>query len=529
MIFIGHEILLSRCGLNMIPHLPFLIVCLLSSLTVTLVPGSAQTPCDHYFGIRVVDSETGRGVPLVELETVNRIRYITDSAGWVAMDEPAFMNQEVFFHVRSHGYKFEQDGFGFAGTKVQVTPGGRITLKIRRINIAERLYRITGAGIYRDSQLLGETVPQTATVRPPGGVLGQDSAFAVPYRGQMFWFWGDTSRMSYPLGQFWMSGAISPLPADATTNIQEGIELNYFVDENRFSKPMARLGVKEGVIWADGFLTLKDPQGSERLLCRYAHMASLEKMLTHGLAVYDDEAEEFRILKSLDGVSPERFPAQAHPFRHTTEGREYFYFGETFPNVRVQANWNDYINPDAWEAFSCIDPNEETKVMRDSDGNLRYQWQAGGNPVGVAIENKLLQQGLIEKNELRFHPVDVANGQTIKLHRGSVAWNPFRNRWILIAGQVAGASHLGEIYYAESDSLEGPWSKAIKIISHDHYSFYNPVHHPEFDQQGGEIIYLEGTYTESFSGAPLATPRYDYNQILYRLNLSDARLSDLTK
>ncbi|MEZ6059257.1 MAG: hypothetical protein R3C19_02735 [Planctomycetaceae bacterium] len=38
--------------------------------------------------IRVIDESTGRGVPLVELKTVNDIRYVTDSAGVVAFDEP---------------------------------------------------------------------------------------------------------------------------------------------------------------------------------------------------------------------------------------------------------------------------------------------------------------------------------------------------------------------------------------------------------------------------------------------------------
>ena len=37
-------------------------------------------------------------------------------------------------------------------------------------------------------------------------------------------------------------------------------------------------------------------------------------------------------------------------------------------------------------------------------------------------------------------------------------------------------------------------------------------------------IFFEGTYTTSFSGNPTPTPRYDYNQIMYRLELDDPRL-----
>ena len=46
-----------------------------------------------------------------------------------------------------------------------------------------------------------------------------------------------------------------------------------------------------------------------------------------------------------------------------------------------------------------------------------------------------------------------------------------------------------------------------------------------FDKDGGRVIYFEGTYTHTFSGNPEPTPRYDYNQIMYRLDLADPRLA----
>ncbi|MFQ5731289.1 MAG: hypothetical protein ACE5KM_04960, partial [Planctomycetaceae bacterium] len=66
---------------------------------------------------------------------------------------------------------------------------------------------------------------------------------------------------------------------------------------------------------------------------------------------------------------------------------------------------------------------------------------------------------------------------------------------------------------------------ARKIVTHDKYSFYNPKQHPMFDKRGGRVIYFEGTYTNTFSGNPDRTPRYNYNQILYRLDLADPRLA----
>ena len=83
---------------------------------------------------------------------------------------------------------------------------------------------------------------------------------------------------------------------------------------------------------------------------------------------------------------------------------------------------------------------------------------------------------------------------------------------------------MGEVWYAEADAPEGPWTNAVKIVTHEDYSFYNPKQHPMFDRHGGRVIYFEGTYTATFSGNRDKTPRYDYNQIMYRLDLADPRL-----
>jgi hypothetical protein len=78
---------------------------------------------------------------------------------------------------------------------------------------------------------------------------------------------------------------------------------------------------------------------------------------------------------------------------------------------------------------------------------------------------------------------------------------------------------LGETWYCESAAPEGPWTQAIKVATHHQYSFYNPMIHPEFADTNGRILYFEGTYSATFSGNTNPTPRYDYNQILYRLDL----------
>ncbi|HEV2971843.1 MAG TPA: hypothetical protein VGY55_17850, partial [Pirellulales bacterium] len=175
--------------------------------------GSAAEPArgDKYFKITIVDRETRRGVPLVELRTVDNVRYYTDSNGVVAFSDPALMGEEVFFHVSSPGYEFPKDGFGNRGKTLKAVAGGSAQLEIDRINIAQRLYRITGADIYADSLLVGQAAP-IAKPLLNARVVGQDSAVNAVYQGKLYWFSGDTSRPGYPLGNFDTTGATSILP-----------------------------------------------------------------------------------------------------------------------------------------------------------------------------------------------------------------------------------------------------------------------------------------------------------------------------
>jgi len=206
----------------------FAVVCT-GSLAAASQTSGASHSSPTYFAIQVVDRQTGRGVPLVELRTTNNIRYVTDSHGIVAFHEPGLMDREVFFFVESHGYEFPKDGFGYRGTRLKTTPGSTATLKVTRLNIAERLYRVTGQGIYRDSILTGRAVPLKNPVLN-GQVVGQDSVFTCLYRGRLFWMWGDTSRPSYPLGHFAMSGAVSDLPERGGLDPAVGVDLEYYVD-----------------------------------------------------------------------------------------------------------------------------------------------------------------------------------------------------------------------------------------------------------------------------------------------------------
>lgn len=480
----------------------------------------------RYFGIQAIDDQTGRGIPLVEFQTVHHVSFVTDSGGWIAVDEAEWMGQSVYFHVRSHGYEYPRDGFGNVGLTLTPRRGERVAVRLRRRNVAQRLYRVTGEGIYRDSLLLSEPCP-LAVPEGTGQVLGQDSVQATVFRDRVYWFWGDTNRILYPLGHFWTSGATSALPARGGLDPLRGVDLQYFVDADGFSRPMARLDVERGPIWIDALCVLPDDQGERQLVCHYTHMESLDRMLDHGIAVYDPEAECFERRTAWGEQYRELYPGGSHALRTEEDLREWLYLGEVFPTVRFPASVVGVADPGNAQVWSCLERGsspEEPRLLRLPDGRLDYAWRADVSPVGAQCEWRWIRNGTITQSDAHFVPLDVDTQKPVLLHRGTVNWNPHRGKWIMIAGQQGGDSYLGEIWYAESDELMGPWQRAKKIVTHEKYSFYNPVQHAFFDQEGGRLIYFEGTYTVTFSGNAVPTPRYDYNQIMYRLDLDDPRL-----
>lgn len=471
-------------------------------------------PPDHspYFAIQVVDAQTHRGIPLIQLRTVNDIKHYTDSAGWVAFHEPGLMNREVFFHVEGPGYDFPKDGFGNCGVKLRTQPGHSATIKMNRGNVAERLYRITGQGIYRDSELLKKPMPVSQTPETPL-VLGSDSVQMVPYQDKLFWLWGDTNLAHYPLGNFQTTSATTPLMGPALQP-QHAIPLAYFADIKHPDQVRHMMPLQEpGVVWLFGLLTIADEQGRPALISHFTRRASLTQQYEHGLARFNDDKGIFEKLSNFDLKNTWQFP-QHHAVRVTDKAGDYFYLAAPFCATRVKATWKDVTNAASYEALVYDQQTSE------------YRWTTQQSPTTQASEQQLLRVGKMKDSTARYLTKD-ADGKNILIHRASIEWNEHRHRWILIGNEQGSAgtpSLLGEVWYSEADHPTGPWLRAVKIASHPRYSFYNPRHHRVFDQDGGKTIYFEGTYTHSFSGNPSATPRYEYNQLMYKLDLDDVRL-----
>ncbi|GLX66706.1 discoidin domain-containing protein [Paenibacillus glycanilyticus] len=488
----------------------------------------SQYSSEQPFGIRVVDSKTGRGIPAVELRTTNNMTFYTDSAGYVAFKEVGLMNETVFFHLSSDGYKVPADFFGYHGQAVDVTPGGSVTLTMERVNIAERLYRLTGEGIYRDSILLGQTPP----IEEPllnGKVMGSDSVQTIKYKGKLYWFWGDTDRVAYPLGNFRVTGATSKLPGQGGLDPDVGVDLDYIKQEDGFVKSLVPpLPDGANIAWVFGLMTAKDASGRERLLAGYStHNPDLSAF---GILQFNDETKQFEQLVQFPDKDDWRHPGGQASY-YEDNGKGYWIFTEhRMPNLRVPATYEAIQDYTKYEAFTPMKPGTtyngaSTELERDASGKLVWGWKPNTPPLKQDQEKELINLGVMKDTDARYYQLkDADTGADVTIAGSSVEWNNYRHKYVMFGQQMGGTtSGLGEMWYAEAPAPQGPWTTAKKIITHSNYTFYNPAHDEFFDKAGGRYIYLEATYTNSFTDHE-PTPRYNYNQMMYKLDLASPDL-----
>jgi hypothetical protein len=425
-------------------------------------------PCS----IEILDDENGWPVPLVELRTINNQRFISDNAGVIVIDAPDLLGVKTWFHLRGHGYSVAKDGFGYEGIRMTLQPGKRFTIKVKRKLPAKRLGRITGAGLFAESHKLGQ---MTDWKDQP--VFGCDSVQNAIHENQLFWCWGDTLLSTYPLGRFHTIAATSSVQPLRTFKPPIQLRYNYFLDSNSLPRNVAQMP-GEGPTWLDGLVSLKDKDGHEHLVASYSKIKKPMTVYETGLCVWNTEKESFEHYRTIwNETDSSTKHSPDRPFGHACfwvdrQRQHWVLFGDPFPHIRCKATFEAWSNPEHWETLS---------------------------------------------GTVTIHAAN--NGKKIIPHRGAVSWNPYRNRWVTIFTQQGGESSLiGELWYAEAESPLGPWENAVHVVTHDHYSFYNPQIHSSFIDEKSPFLLFEATYTRAFSKSHESTPRYDYNQILYRLD-----------
>ncbi|MCA9268913.1 MAG: hypothetical protein KDA41_10610 [Planctomycetales bacterium] len=447
---------------------------MLAAFGVSGARAHGAAPCR----IELVEKGSGWPVPLVELRTTHGVRLVSDNAGVIAFDLPELMGQPVWFSVFGHGYSVPADGFGQRGVRLTPRPGATLRVELTRSIVARRLGRLTGAGLLAESQKLGEFPDQRES-----GVVGRDSVQVAPHGGKLFWLWGDTTLARYPLGIFHTTAATTAAAPLSSFKPPLHFTFEHFSDDE--SRPVAIAKLPgDGPTWLTGLASVRDDDGAEHLVATYCKVTPPLAANHWGLCAWNNERRQFesvRVLwdKQSGGPTPPPLPKGHAVSWRDEQGEAWLLFGDPLPTLRMPATWAAWNDPARWE---ILKPQATLRAAAD----------------GAAVEP----------------------------HSGSIAWNAYRKRWVTVFMQRFGKpSAFGELWYAEAASPAGPWGAAAKVLSHDNYTFYNPRLHPELvAAPDSPVLLFEGTYTQQFADRPVATPRYDYNQILYRLDLDDPAL-----
>jgi hypothetical protein len=554
------------------------------AIALAFAPTAAAAAPWLAFRIDCVDEETGRGVPLVQLKTSSYIAWISDSAGVIAFDEPGLLGLDVYFVVLTDGYSvvttLPNEPHSEPGVLLRTEAGGRANITLRRLQPAERLFRLTGGGLYRDSILVGAEAPIVQPLLSSAGVLGQDSLMAAPYKGQVFWFFGDTECPAGPrdtdcqhYARF-TTGATSPL---SEARGARPPSLVYFASEAKhdpggmaadgrpsaallarwnprgFAHPRAMLaGPGEPPefnmsTWI-GSLTVLSEHGEERMYTTFVCPNGGPDQL-FGLARWDDAAEVFR---PVGGAAYRMRYSGAQTVQRLRQGdEEHVYFASAFAMSRVAASFSAIEEPSAYEYFTpCTSAGCGANMSAAS-----WAWRRAdldGQPGGVAYfgpeqEAAAIREGKLAAADSRMQVVDAQTKQPIGgiLIRGSVAWNAHRNAYLLIAvrkheAASDGTSRFGEIYACEASEITGPWRECTNVVTHNvtGSSCYNPMALPWLEEEGGRVVFLACTFTSMTSGTDgasdracrfddyggvdcaVAVPRYEYNNLVFRLDLA---------
>ena len=166
-----------------------------------------------------------------------------------------------------------KDGFGNRGVRVTPQPGKTLRIEVTRQLPGKRLGRLTGSGLFAESQKLGQHLDWRES-----GITGCDTVENAVYHGKLFWAWGDTSIPSYPLGLFDTSSATTAVQPIASFQPPLAVAFDYFRKPDGAVRGVAKMP-GSGPTWVSGYVTLPDKSGAPKLVCTYTKIKRAPRRL----------------------------------------------------------------------------------------------------------------------------------------------------------------------------------------------------------------------------------------------------------
>ncbi len=535
--------------------------CTITASAAYVPPGVGQTHCDlpppqaaiwnvatpygptQRVDVKVLDDVSGVPLPGAVLTRLDkRSVYVSDNKGMVALHEQDRQNLVTQFKVEAPGYQ------SIASQGINLTPGASeqaIELVPQAEQVAQRLYRMTGVGLERETHLLGTAAPSpTDTKLINADVLGQDGPMATLYTKagsteKVFWTFGDTRHPNHDNDNLAGSGATSDkIPTDLNTSLP----LTYYKTDTvpgfaRERSVVAKADFSPTINaarWPFGLSTIDN-----RLYTWVTIVNTSGTPWTFypiAVGVFDDATNRFTKLGEIphesDATNPNFTTPGEHSFKVKEGATEYLHSGgfmqrsngvkETLIRVRAA---QDALIPST--TFPKGEYEEYTPYKADGtvdrpSGRPIYAWKK-------QINDPVLNTGLNADERLvgQMRVLGGAGGSTgpILQHKSTRQFNTYRNRYVNVFNQWGSSSSM---YYSEADTPVGPWAWGRRIVNQAAntnppsrgFDLYNPHLLPFYGQ--GKTLYFAAVFAHAFANTWEPIPRYDYNVVMNRLKLTDA-------
>ena len=221
---------------------------------------------------------------------------------------------------------------------------------------------------------------------------------------------------------------------------------------------------------------------------------------------------------------------EGHTFQRTDPaGATHVYFCQPYPWVRCVATVEGLKDPAHYEGYTCLAPGATRAGPAAGPGRRGAScpgWKARTPPLDFETQKKLIEAGSLSADEAPLRLKNVETGEEVRVSwggrglerlsqpvglrvRGDVRRDVVAGGGLLRRGRCAGG--------AVDRGSQDRHARQVHVLQPPAPPVFRPG-------RWRRLIYFEGTYSRTFSGNPVATPRYDYNQVMYRLDLADPRL-----
>jgi hypothetical protein len=459
------------------------------------------------FTLLVLDGKTKRALPGAQVIMPHRT-YVTDSSGAAAIYETGVMNSHATVTLAADGYVTA------TGVSVDLTPGltRQVTIDPDASQIAVRLYRINGPGIFRDRVLLGQSSSQGLNA----DMISQDGPMTALYQGRVYWTFGDTNHESAGHSNYRGSAASSAIPVDA----ERWFPLGYVhqIDGREAAiAPVSEFDNDGALAWPGGLASVPDARGTERLYSTFRIMNGKTGFdtLALGLGRYNDTTHVFERKLWFDLARPTQ--PGAHAFK-VNDGAQSFLYYENL--TRIPASEGGLLHPESYEAFTPLQPDGTAE--HDDTGRIRYRWRTQTAELGSDnVAGSGASNGERLFGQLRDARLEPGAPHRVPIKASARDYNPFRKRYVeVITEDQPNFVPLDATWYAEADTPMGPWVYARRITGAGSRSIYNPTIAP-FRNNDAQILFA-AVYAAPFIPAP-PLPYYNYSVVMHMLDVNDLR------